>query len=183
MVAFAAGDMAAFDQLYQRHRRWLYRTLRRQLPDDARADDIFQETWFSLIRSAPRYVPTARFSTWLYLLARQRVTDFWRASNPNEVAFTFNDDEEPADAHALDAIVDDASDPLRVAQRRELAARLVLAIDQLPAPQREALLLFEDAGMSLEEIALATEVDRETVKSRLRYARQKLSRLLREDLK
>ena len=182
MAAFAAGDAMAFDQLYERHRRWLYRALRRQLPDDARTDDVFQETWFSLIRSAPRYVPSARFSTWLYLLARQRIADFWRATNPDEVAFAFNDDEEAQDARALDAIIDDVSDPARLAQRRELAARLVLAIDQLPLPQREALLLFEDAGMSLEEIAAATGADRETVKSRLRYARQKLSRLLREDL-
>ncbi len=146
MLAFARGDAGAFDALYERHRRWLYRVLRRQLPDDARTDDAFQETWYSLIRSAPRYEPKARFTTWLYLLARQRIADSWRASNPEEVSLAFNDDEELADARALDAIVDDVSDPARLAERRELATRLVAAIDQLPAPQREALLLFEDAG-------------------------------------
>ncbi|MCL4745911.1 MAG: sigma-70 family RNA polymerase sigma factor [Burkholderiaceae bacterium] len=183
MIAFARGDSGAFDTLYERHRRWLYRVLRRQLSDDARADDAFQETWFSLIRSAPRYAPTARFTTWLYLLARQRIADSWRASNPEEPQLAFNDDEEFADARALDAIVDASSDPAHLAQRRQLAARLVAAIEQLPLAQREALLLHEDAEISVDQIAIATGSDREAIKSRLRYARQKLSRLLREDLR
>ncbi len=181
MIAFTRGDSAAFDALYERHRHWLYRTLRRQLPDQGRADDVFQETWFALIRSAPRYAPTARFSTWLYLLARQRIADFWRASNPFEVPLAFNEDEDGSDPGLLEALVDEVSDPERLTQRRELARRLIAAIEVLPAPQREALLLFEDAAMSLEQIAEATGCDRETVKSRLRYARQKLARMLRED--
>jgi RNA polymerase sigma-70 factor (ECF subfamily) len=181
MLAFANGDAGAFDALYARHRGWLYRMLVRQLPDAARADDVFQETWFALIRSAPSYAPRARFTTWLYLLARQRIADHWRASNPGEFPLAFNEEGESSDADVLDALIDDDSDPSRLAERRELAARLVAAIGTLPPLQREALLLAEEAGMSMDEIAVATATERETVKSRLRYARRKLARLLEED--
>lgn len=181
MLAYAQGDAAAFDALYARHRGWLYRTLARQLPDSARADDVFQDTWFALIRSAPTYAPRARFTTWLYLLARQRIVDHWRASNPAEQPLTFNEEGEAGDADLLDALVDEVSDPARLAERHELARRLVAAIAELPALQREALLLAEEAEMSLDEIAAATGSEREAVKSRLRYARRKLAHLLRED--
>lgn len=181
MQAFARGDANAFDALYERHRGWLYRMLARQLPDDARADDVFQETWYALIRAAPSYQPTARFTTWLYLLARQRIADYWRASNPGERPLAFNEDGELQDTDVLDALIDEVTDPLRLAERRQLAGRLVAAIGALPPLQREALLLAEEADMSLEDIALATGTERETVKSRLRYARQKLARLLEED--
>ncbi len=181
MQAFAQGDAAAFDALYARHRGWLYRMLARQLPDRARADDVFQETWYALIRSAPSYAPRARFTTWLYLLARQRIADYWRGSNPGEQSIAFNEHDETPDPDALDALVDEWSDPSRLAERRELAMRLVAAIDRLPPLQREAFLLAEEVEMSLEEIAIATGAEKETVKSRLRYARRKLARLLEED--
>jgi len=180
MLAYSAGDARAFDTLYQRHRGWLYRTLSRQLGDSGRADDVFQDTWYALIRSAGNYEPRARFTTWLYLLARQRLVDHWRRHDPAEQPLTFNDDGEPGDDDVLAALVDERADPARDAQRRELAARLVAAIGELPAPQREALLLAEEADMSLDEIAVATGSDREAVKSRLRYARAKLARALTE---
>jgi len=180
MLAYSGGEARAFDALYQRHRAWLYRTLARQLGDAARADDVFQETWYALVRSARTYQPRARFTTWLYLLARQRLVDHWRRHDPAEATLAFNDDGEVDDDDMLAALVDETADPAREAQRRELAARLVAAIGELPAPQREALLLAEEAEMSLDEIAQATASDREAVKSRLRYARAKLARALKE---
>lgn len=179
MSAFRKGESAAFDRLYLRHRTWLYNTLCRQLQDRSKADDVFQETWFSLIRSAPRYEAKAKFSSWLYLLARQRLVDEWRQFNPDIESATFDTDADEADhpgmAHAL---ADDSADPMHLLERQQNIAQLDLAISSLPALQREALLLAEYSEMSLEEIATATGTTRETVKSRLRYARNKLVQLL-----
>ena len=180
MMAYRDGDASAFDMLYRRHRTWLYRTLARQLGDASRADEVFQETWYSLIRSAPGYEPRARFTTWLYLLARQRIADHWRRVDPAEQALTFNDDGEASDTDVLDALVDENADPAQHAERHAFARKLSEGIAQLPPAQREVLLLASDAAMSLDEIATATASDREAVKSRLRYARQKLALFIKE---
>lgn len=183
MSAFARGETSAFDQLYHRHRTWLYNTLARQLRDRSRADDVFQETWLSLVRSADRYEPRARFSTWLYLLARQRLVDEWRSINPEFESVAFNTDaDESAHPDLPEALSSEVQDPARLAERGQLVARLESAIRGLPALQREALLLFEYADMSLDDIARTTGTSRETVKSRLRYARSRLAIDVRQDL-
>lgn len=180
MAAYARGDASAFDVLYARHRSWLYNTLTRQLHDRARADDVFQETWLSLIRSAARYEPRARFTTWLYLLARQRLVDEWRSINPDFESHAFNTDADESSSPELqDALANPDQDPARLAERRQLVAQLDIAVRALPALQREALLLFEYADMSLDDIARTTGTSRETVKSRLRYARNRLAETLR----
>ena len=184
MRAFANGQSAAFDQLYQRHRGWLYNTLCRQIENRSRVDDVFQETWLSLIRSAARYQASARFTTWLYLLARQRIVDHWRKLNPADDAVAFNDDgHDYDDLELISAITDEHSDPQVLAQRRQLAQQIELALHALPELQREVFLLAEYADMSLDEIAQATHCSRETVKSRLRYARSKLQQQLAGALK
>lgn len=178
MSAYAAGKAGAFDRLYARHRVWLYNLLVRQLQDRARADDVFQETWFALIRSAPSYRPTARFSTWLYLLARQRLVDHWRRLDPETVSLAFNDNGDPEDPAVMSALIDLQADPARDAERRQLAAHLDQGLRELPPSQREVFLLAEQVEMSLEEIATITGSNREAVKSRLRYARRKLAEQL-----
>lgn len=185
MTAFGRGEAAAFDVLYQRHRTWLYNTLCRQLLDRSKADDVFQETWLSLIRSASRYEPKAKFSTWLYLLARQRLVDEWRRINPNLESTPFNhaDADETENPPWTAILADDSADPMRQVERQQLIAQLEQAINSLPALQREALLLAEYGELSLEEIARATGSTRETVKSRLRYGRGKLQVLLAGTIK
>ncbi len=183
MQAFAGGDGRAFDTLYARHRLWLYNLLLRQLQDRARTDDVFQETWYSLIRAAPGWQPKARFTTWLYMLARQRLVDSWRRHNPAETLVAFNDEDEAASPQLLQALTDERADPAVLAERAQLVAQLAAHLGQLPVEQREVFLLFEQAELSLDEIALATDSSRETVKSRLRYARAKLVRALSDGWK
>lgn len=178
MLAYAGGDPRAFERLYQRHRGWLYRVLLRQTRDEGQAQDLFQETWHALIRSAPGYRPTARFSTWLYRLARHRLIDASRSVAAANPTVSFDDDGDGHLAAELAQRVDDRANPQAMAERRQLAQRLLAALGALPAEQREAFLLFQEGGMSLEEIAQATGVPRETVKSRLRYARSRLAHSL-----
>ena len=171
MLAYAAGDAAAFDRLYQRHKGGVYRYLLRQCHQARVADEMFQDVWMNLIRARTTYVPTAKFTTWMYRLAHNRLIDHYRASG---VAVLVSADDE-AHAEAVAALpADHAAEPQRQAERAELGARLKLALERLPFAQREAFLLQQEGGLSLDEIAELTGVGMETVKSRLRYAVSKL---------
>ena len=171
MLAYAAGDIAAFDALYARHKGGVYRYLLRQSRQSGVADELFQDVWLNLIRARSSYAPTAKFTTWLYRLAHNRLIDHYRASG--HLTLVSADDEAHEDAIA--AIPGARSDDPRVrAENRELGDRLRAAVAALPPAQREAFLLQQEGGLSLAEIAAVTGVGTETVKSRLRYALAKL---------
>lgn len=171
MLAWVAGDAGAFERLYARHRQRLYRYLLRQLRDQALADEFFQDVWQKVIAaragwSAPEKAGDAGFATWLYTIAHHRLGDHWRALKHRPAA--------PADADARLARVADADTPERVLSEFERRRQLQLALDGLPGEQREVLLLRLEQELTLEEIGQVTGVGRETVKSRLRYAMDKL---------
>jgi RNA polymerase sigma-70 factor (ECF subfamily) len=184
MHAFAGGDAAAFTRLYDRHERATWRFIRHRLgaQHEAAADDVLQETWISVARAAPRYVPTARFTTWLFTVARNRVIDHLRAqanamlSIDAPLAGLESDDEGErwADRVAADA----ADGPLARIESRQQAEAFLDALAQLPEPQREAFVLQAEGGLSIDEVASATGVGAETAKTRLRYAKAKLRTLL-----
>ena len=171
MQAYAAGDAAAFDALYARHKGGVYRFIVRQCGHAGAADELFQDVWMSVIRVRATYEPTAKFSTWLYRIAHNRLIDHWRAMGQVElVTAGATDDDDP-----LDAIPGARTDePDARAGQRELGARLKQALAALPAAQREAFLLHQEGGLELAEIAALTGVGVETVKSRIRYALAKL---------
>ncbi len=166
MLAYAAGDAAAFEQLYARHRGKLYRYLQRQLRDNAVADELFQDVWQRVIASRSGWKPDAGFATWLYTIAHHRLGDHWRSLKHRPSA--------PADADERMARVADPDTPGRVLSEFERRRQLQLALDDLPEEQREVLLLRLEQELTLEEIGDITGVGRETVKSRLRYAMDKL---------
>jgi len=171
MLAYAAGDAAAFDMLYARHKGGVYRYLLRQCRQPGIADELFQDVWMNLVRARESYAPTAKFTTWLYRLAHNRMIDHFRASG--HLTLVSADD----DAHeeAVIALPGARSmQPESRAENRELGERLRAAVAALPPAQREAFLLQQEAEMSLAEIAAVTGAGVETVKSRLRYALSKL---------
>jgi RNA polymerase sigma-70 factor (ECF subfamily) len=171
MLAYAAGDAGAFDTLYSRHRGGVYRYLLRQCRQPGIADEMFQDVWMSLVRVRTSYVPSAKFTTWLYRLARNRMIDHYRASG--HLTLVSADDEAHEDAVVALPAARSAQPEVR-AENRELGERLRAAVAALPPAQREAFLLQQEAEMSLAEIAELTGVGVETVKSRLRYALAKL---------
>lgn len=173
MQRYRDGDAGAFDLLYSRHKGGLYRYILRLVNQRGVADEVFQDVWMNLVRARATYTVQAKFSTYLYRMAHNRAIDYFRRSK--EVQLTGSDgddDEDPLHAIAADPSVN----PERQVGARQQSARLLALIEQLPAAQREALLLREEAGMNVDEIAQATGVDRETAKSRLRYAVAKLER-------
>jgi RNA polymerase sigma-70 factor, ECF subfamily len=171
MLAYAAGDAAAFDVLYARHKGGVYRYLLRQCRQGVPVDELFQDVWMNLIRARASYTPTAKFATYLYRLAHNRLIDHYRASGV--VSLVSADDEAHEDAVAA-LPASRGLEPETLAENRQLGERLKSAVASLPTLQRDAFLLQQEAGLSLSEIAELTGVGVETVKSRLRYAVNKL---------
>lgn len=170
MLRYRDGDGLAFEQLYQRHKGPLYRYLLRQCEAAAVAEELFQDVWLKLIKARAGYVVKARFTTYLYRLAHNRLVDHYRAQARGLPA-SFVD----CDAAAREAVPTPTHEqPEQQEERRRQARHLLDLLAQLPEAQREAFLLREEAGLSLEAIAEVTGVGRETVKSRLRYAVAKL---------
>lgn len=180
MLAFGRGEAPAFETLYERHERAVFRFIVRCIgrqAGDGVAEEVFQETWFTVTRQAAGYRPEARFTTWLYTIARSRVVDHVRRTRARGGPSASLDDEANAGlAEALAA--DERGEPFAMVQNRAQARALMAAVDALPAEQREAFLLQVDADLSLEQIAEATGVGVETAKSRLRYARARLRQAL-----
>ena len=172
MLAWAAGDVAAFEVLYGRPRGPLYRILVKHLRDGALADEVFQDVWQRVIAARASWKPDALFATWLYRIAHNRLNDHWRAAKHRPPA--------PDDAEERTLRVADASTPERTLSEFEQRRRLQRALEELPEEQREAVLLRLERQLSLEEIGEITGVGRETVKSRLRYAMDKLRSRLTE---
>jgi len=168
MLRYRDGDLAAFETLYRRHKDALYRYLLRGCAQPEAAAELFQDVWASLVRARARYEPRAKFSTWLYKLAHNRLIDHLRllprAPLPldDDPPFAASEHERP-DAQALAA---------------EKRLRLQSALAALPVEQREAFLLHEEGELTLEQIAEVSGVGRETIKSRLRYALVKLREAL-----
>jgi RNA polymerase sigma-70 factor (ECF subfamily) len=172
MERYRDGDAGAFDVLYHRHKGGLYRYLFRLCKDKSVAEELFQEVWSNLIRSRERYLPSAKFSTFLYQVAHNRLIDHIRQKP--ELALSLDAEDEDNDCLADFIQADSGTQPEIMVERKRMVECLVVQIEALPTLQREAFLLREEAGLSLEEIALATGVTQETAKSRLRYAVAKL---------
>jgi RNA polymerase sigma-70 factor (ECF subfamily) len=169
MLAYSGGDAGAFEALYARHRARLFRFVLRSIPVRAVAEELYQEVWMRVIEARGSYTPTARFSTWLYTIAHNRMIDHWRRAGVPLVALDDHD------------LPDGTADPARHAEGRETLARFAAALERLPPAQREAFLLHEEAGLTLAEIAAATGSNEEAAKSRLRYAMAKLRAAIQDD--
>ena len=166
MLAYAAGDIAAFETLYARHRGPLYRFIARGISPRATAEECFQDTWSRVVAARERYRPDARFSTWLYQIAQRLMIDQYRRARPQ---VSMDDDDSP-----LHLPGEASEQPEHRLTAFEEQRRLQQALAQLPDEQRIVLQLRLEQELSLEAIGEITGVGRETVKSRLRYAMDKL---------
>jgi RNA polymerase sigma-70 factor (ECF subfamily) len=179
MLRFASGDVHAFEELYRRHELRVWRYLQRSLGNRAIADELMQDVWFTVARTARGYRPIARFTTWLLTLAHNRLVDALRTSRRHvHVSAVAGGSDGFSIIEQLAA--DGRTEPPEGAQSQQDAAAVLAAIDQLPPEQRQVFLLHAEGELKLEEIARVTCTNFETAKSRLRYARSKLRQLLQE---
>ena len=170
MLRYRDGDMTAFETLYRRHNDSLYRYLLRLTLNREAAEDVFQETWSKIIKSRGNYRPTAKFSTFLYRVAHNSFIDHVRRNKRHTMTVDLDPEQSP----------DPAASPPDEVEKRLFRRRLNTALGALPDEQRDAFLLHEEAGLSVDAIASVTGTNRETAKSRLRYAVRKLKAALAE---
>lgn len=174
MLAYRDGDASAFEALYQRYRSRLFRYLQHQAGDARIAEDLYHDVWLKVIGARANYEVAAKFSTWLFRIAHNRLVDHYRAHARNPLQAATVSDSDPDDDEVSWVPAPTREQPEARLEGKRLAARLLDEIGRLPSEQREVFLLSQEADMSLEEIAAATGVNRETAKSRLRYALAKL---------
>jgi RNA polymerase sigma-70 factor, ECF subfamily len=188
MAAYQTGDVTAFAELVARHEKRLWTFVRRFVADSATAEDLLQEVFLRIVKNAAEWQPAAKFSTWLYTIARNLCTDNARRGairraesldqvGPERSRSLSGDDSGP---HRIDKIAGTATNGERAAMNREIADRVDRALAELPVEQREVFLMREVMDMSFAEIAQATKASEPTVKSRMRYALERLRGALGE---
>ena len=193
MAAYQKGDVEAFSQLVARHEKPLWNFLRRFVSDGAIAEDLLQEAFLRVVRSAADWQPSAKFSTWLYTIARNLCTDaarrasLRRASSLDGAAAgaggndgAGHSGEEGSGPRRIDMLAGGDAGAERALQDKEIAARIEEAVRALPELQREVFLMREVMDMSFAEIAAAVGASEPTVKSRMRYALTRLRDALAE---
>jgi RNA polymerase sigma factor (sigma-70 family) len=176
MRAYAAGDVQAFEALYNRHETGLFRFVRRLLGSAlaAQADEVFQDTWTRIIAARGTFSPRgAAWRTWAFTIAHNAAMDRLRLGGREVSLEPGFDTGEPLDW--LSSVIDEKQVSVEdEAYWRAAGRQLLQCLDTLPAPQRAAFLLHHEDGASVEELARHLGLPFETAKSRLRYALQKL---------
>ena len=175
MLAYAGGDAAAFAALYARHKGPLFRFVLRSVKGEPQAEELFQEIWMRAIEARDRYRPEAKFTTWLFTIAHNRIVDHWRAKG---LALVSLDDEEHA---PVDPVAPPSAEPHANLEAARTASKLAAAIAALPLAQREAFLMHQEGELTVAQIAAATGSDEEAAKSRLRYAISKLKEAIGDE--
>jgi RNA polymerase sigma-70 factor (ECF subfamily) len=174
MVRYAHGDARAFEILYDRHQGALYRYLLRLSHHPETANDLFQEVWSKVVACRERYEVRAQFKTFLFRIAHNTAMDHFRRDTRTHMKQTVDIEGEPGETLAASA----DERPEAQCARQQMSERLREALADLPEEQRNAFLLYEEAGLTLDEIGRITGVPLETAKSRLRYAVAKLKKAL-----
>jgi RNA polymerase sigma-70 factor (ECF subfamily) len=171
MLRFQAGDARAFEVLVLRHRTPVFSFLLRLTGDRGRAEDLCQEAFLKVVKASAGWQERARFTTWLYAIARNLAVDESRRQS-----FRRTEPLEPSreDGSRRDEAASDDPLPDRAADAALIRPRLEAALESLPPEQREVFLLREYSGLRFSEIAEVTGAPENTVKSRMRYALEAL---------
>ena len=178
MQAVSGGDMTAFEQLVARHQALVAGTVARMLGDNSEVDDVAQQVFVRVWKSAKRYVPRAKFTTWLLKITRNLVfNELRRRKRRSVVSLQHESGEEEMQ------IEDERSQQPDVSLlESELQGAITSAIAQLPETQRMALVLRRYEELSYEEIADVLDQSVPAVKSLLFRARTELRQRLKSYL-
>lgn len=182
---FAAGEAAAFGVLLNRYQRPVFNFIARNVRDGEAATDLLQEVFARVIQNAAEFRRSAKFSTWLYSIARNLCIDHMRrmshrrhasldAGGGNGIA------DSAASAPFVERIALEQPDVDRSAAAGRLRNRITQAVENLPDEQREVFLMRQVQQMPFADIAIVVGVSENTVKSRMRYALERLQEALAE---
>ena len=183
MLRYQKGDVRAFELLLSRHRKPVFNFVLRYVGDPAHAEDLMQETFLRVIKGADAYQRQAKFTTWLYTIARNLCVDASRRGKhrrAQSLDAPMNRDEGADSQTLLDVIADRQPAIDRKVIGKELHGRMQTAIQNLSEDQREVFLMREFLDMPFKDIADVVGCPENTVKSRMRYALEKLREELEE---
>ncbi|MBX3209896.1 MAG: RNA polymerase sigma factor [Labilithrix sp.] len=181
MLRYQQGDRAAFAQLVRRHQTPLFNFALRQVRVPQVAEDVVQESFVRVVQNAADFKHEARFTTWVYTITRNLCIDHLRKRALRKHPSLDESRGEEGDGPTLgEQTADPRASVEREATGTELKERIARAVDTLPDEQREVFLMREIANLPFKEIAEITGVPENTVKSRMRYALERLQEHLAE---
>lgn len=173
MLRFQAGEDAAFDELVARNTPKIYALIFRFLGDQNQVEDLTQEVFLRVYRTAKRYTPTAKFSTWLYRIAANLSFNVLRSrSKVHPVSLDAGSDE--GEGYHRDVPDEGALPPAESLTADELRSKVIQAINDLPENQKVAIILNKYEHKTYEEIADVLHCSAMAVKSLLSRARANL---------
>ena len=175
MELYRRGSRDAFEELFSRHHRRVIHFCYRMTGDQARAEEAAQEVFLRIARAASTYQPTARFTTWMYTIARRTTLNFLRDEKEDGEKVPIHDNGEGRDAaEGLPLAGPEEWDPERIAWGAQLKEKFVEALQNLPEGHRSAFLLNRAEGLSYDEVATVLNITVQAVKSRIFRAREAL---------
>jgi RNA polymerase sigma-70 factor, ECF subfamily len=180
MARVRDGDSDAFRELIERHQRAVINTIHRAIGDAWEAEDLAQRVFLQVYRSAKRYQPTAKFTTWLFTITRNTILNEHRRRK-RHAAESLDALESPANTDSVGWQAPDFTtpDPAQEVAERELQTKIMETVQQLPEAQRTAVILCRYEGLSYEEIARVLGCSVSATKSLLHRARLTLKEKLR----
>ncbi len=184
MAAYKGGEVACYRVLVERHHAPVYRFCLRAMRSPEAAADAAQEVFLRVVKNAPTWERKAKFTTWLYTMARNFCIDearkgrFRKTESLNESVGPPGSDGSEGGDERLDRVVSEVPQQDRLADNTRLRKLLDEAVAELPDEQREVFLLREMSGLQFKDIADLTGVGENTVKSRMRYALAALQKRL-----
>lgn len=173
MLALQGGDESAFAALVQRYQGQLFGFFLRNTRDRQRAEDLVQDTLLKVYSQSWDYLPRGKFRAWMYRIGRNLMIDDHRRRSHDALIRAAKGSRDESD-DAMARIADDLLSPHERARGGELAEIVDELLQDLPPDQRETFVMHHYTGLSLPEVAEATEAPLPTCKSRLRLAREKL---------
>jgi RNA polymerase sigma-70 factor (ECF subfamily) len=173
MLAYQQGDESAFGRLYQRYRQPLFSYLLRTTGNKTHAEEVYQETWLSLIKQRQSYAASASFRSYIFCIAHSRLLDFYRQQGKLSANDSLDDNEAAQEIAACSTY-----EPQAQLEEARLLERLQFCLRKLPEEQRAVLVLKLESELTLQAIASQLNVAFEALKSRFRYAQAKLQSCL-----
>lgn len=174
---FQSGDLSAFDELMKRYKKQIFSYIYRLVKNWEDTDDLTQEVFIKVFQALPRWKPRAKFSTWLYTIARNVCIDYHRAKSRRRPSYSIDDEDIIYGTPSADDVY---SDPEKVVIEKETGKMIRDAIEQLSDRQKEVFVLYHYQGLQIKEIAEVLGVAEGTVKIHQHRAVKKLRESLKQ---
>lgn len=183
MLRVKQGDMAAFEELVDKYKQPVVNLLGRTLADPVEAEDVAQNVFIQVFKSAHRYQATAKFSTWLYTIARNLCLNEIRRRSRHKTE-SLDGSSEEGEGHSMRQYEEErVPSPPTAMLQKELQIKVEEALGDLPEAQRTAILLFREEDLSYEEIARVLQTSVSATKSLIHRGRETLKQRLKAYVK